>query len=108
MGSLTYRAYSTLVNNAFWTEGGPALDLTPEDITKCFEVSVFGTLYMIQAVVPHMPRGGRVINIGSIGSRTGFSGTPVYNATKAANDALTYSMASEVSQTIFVAMCNCT
>ena len=85
------------MNNAFWTKGGPALEVSPEDVAKSFGVTVFGTLFMIQAVVPHMPRGGRVVNIGSIGSKTGFHETPVYNATKAANDALTFSMASEAS-----------
>lgn len=48
-------------------------------------------------VVPHMPPGGRIINISSISSKAGLDATPIYNASKAAVDSLSYTWAKEVS-----------
>ncbi len=87
------------VNNAAWVKPGPALAITPDDLAKSFEVGVYAPLYQIQAAMPHMSRGGRIINIGSVASKLGLSGMAVYGATKAAIDALTYSLALEVGLT---------
>jgi NAD(P)-dependent dehydrogenase (short-subunit alcohol dehydrogenase family) len=89
-----------LTVNAAMT-GRPVLGLeaTLEDMHTQFNVGVFVPLRMIQATIPHMPRGGRVINIGSIASKLGIHGSPVYNASKAALDSLTFSLAKEVSCT---------
>ena len=64
-----------------------------------FSVNVFGPLYLMQAAVPHMPRGGRIVNIGTIASKMGLTGNPVFIASKAAVDAMTFSMAQEVNST---------
>lgn len=45
-----------------------------------------------------MPRGSRVINIGSVGSKLGMAPAAIYGAAKAAQDALTYSMAMELGR----------
>jgi NAD(P)-dependent dehydrogenase (short-subunit alcohol dehydrogenase family) len=50
----------------------------------------------MQVAVPHMPPGSRIINIGSVASKLGTPGTAIYGASKAAMDALTFSMAMEV------------
>lgn len=91
------RPVSVKVNNAAWSKLGPALDSTPEDTLKCFEVNVFGPLYLMQFAVPHMPRGGRIINVGSVASKLGIAGMPLYVASKGAMDALTFVLAREVS-----------
>jgi NAD(P)-dependent dehydrogenase (short-subunit alcohol dehydrogenase family) len=90
------------VNNAVGGRPGPALAAAPEDVAKAFEVSVYGPLYLIQAAVSHMPRGSRIINIGSIASKLGLPGNPIYVASKAAKDALTFAMAQEVSRLGFL------
>lgn len=91
-------AYSRLaVNNAGAGFPGPALTATPESMATTFGVNVFGPLYLIQAAVAHMPPCSRVINIGSVASKLGVSGSPIYLASKAATDALTLAMAGEVS-----------
>jgi len=77
---------------------GPALAVTPDDVTQNFSVNVFGPLYLIQATVPHMPRGGRIINIGTISSKMGIDGMPLYSASKAAMDALAFAMAKELGR----------
>ncbi|EXJ89648.1 hypothetical protein A1O3_02715 [Capronia epimyces CBS 606.96] len=87
-----------LVNNA---GGGPpagALQASSEDVTAVFAANVFSALFMVQAAVPVMHRGGRVINIGSIASKLGIGPTALYGAAKAANDALTYSLAMELGR----------
>lgn len=48
-----------------------------------------------------MPRGGRVIHIGSVGSKIEAPGIDVYGASKAAQDFLTSSWAREVSVFLF-------
>lgn len=45
-----------------------------------------------------MPRGGRVINIGSVASKLGMAPTAIYAAAKAAQDSLTYSLAMELGR----------
>lgn len=84
------------MNNA---GGGPnvgALQASKEEVGQVFAVNVFASLFMTQAVVSVMPRGGRIINIGSIASKLGVSPITLYCAAKAANDAMTYALAMEV------------
>lgn len=85
------------MNNAAWSKPGAAILFAPEDLHKCFAVMVFGPLYLLQAALPHMNKGGRIINIGSIASKLGLPGTGIYAAAKAAMDSLTFTLASEVS-----------
>jgi NAD(P)-dependent dehydrogenase (short-subunit alcohol dehydrogenase family) len=87
-----------LVNNAATAKDIPLKDVSPEDLEREFGVNVFGTVYMIQAVVGagKMPKGGRIINVGSIASKTLPPVGPVYCAAKAAQDSLTTLWAGEV------------
>ncbi|XXH01013.1 hypothetical protein Hte_007364 [Hypoxylon texense] len=74
---------------------GETLEHTPEVINKVFDVNVKGAIYMAQATVPHMPPGGRIINITSTASKLGMHDMPIYGSTKAALDSLTFSWAKE-------------
>jgi short chain dehydrogenase len=87
-----------LVNNAATSRSIPLLEVKQEQLEYEFAVNVFGVIYMTQAVVGvgRMPKGGRIINIGSIASKI-LVPPPVYGATKAAMDALTTLWAGEVS-----------
>lgn len=90
-----------IVNNAGAV--GPTqavMEVTPEELEHGFGVNVFGTIYMTQAVVGvgKMPKGGRIINIGSIASKLTLANSPVYCAVKSAQDSLTASWAGEVSK----------
>jgi NAD(P)-dependent dehydrogenase (short-subunit alcohol dehydrogenase family) len=86
------------VNNAGNGAATPTLDSTAEGIEDLFRSNVYGPIYVTQAVVPHMPPGGRIINISSVGSKLGLEAMPLYCATKAALDSLTYIWAAEVRQ----------
>ncbi|KAI1372667.1 putative short-chain dehydrogenase [Hypoxylon crocopeplum] len=91
-----------LVNNAGWAAPDQALlEATPEDLHHEFGVNVFGTIYMTQAAIIEgkMPRGGRIINVDSIASKTSAAINPIYNASKSAQDSLTASWAGEIGHT---------
>lgn len=66
-----------------------------DNVMRTFKAGVIGPLTLIQTAVLHMVKGGRVINIGSVASKLGIM--PVYGAAKAAMDALTFSLARDVS-----------
>ncbi|KAI2467160.1 putative short-chain dehydrogenase [Annulohypoxylon bovei var. microspora] len=89
-----------LVNNAGLSLPGPLLEAEPKNIERTFAVMVYGPLFLTQAVVGlgKMPRGGRIINIGSIGSRTFPTALPVYSAAKSALDVLTVLWAGELGR----------
>ena len=62
------------------------VDTVPlEDLDLQLDVNVRGVFLAIQAAVPHLKEGGRIITIGSnIAIRSGFPGASVYQTTKAA------------------------
>ena len=67
-----------------------------EQLAKVFQTNVLGPFYMVHAVVPHMPYGGRIINISSTNSKRGNAKISTYAASKAALDNLTWTWAEEV------------
>ncbi|KAI6085778.1 NAD(P)-binding protein [Hypoxylon rubiginosum] len=83
-----------LVNNAGIAPMTPTVEVTPEEMTSVFRTNVHGALLLVQAALPYMPRGGRIINISTVLSRMGLH-SPVYSASKAAIDSLTYTWALE-------------
>lgn len=88
-----------LVNNAGGGTGQGKLffELTPEEVQQAFSINTFSTLFATQAAVHHMPKGGRIVNIGSIVSRmTNLPGVSIYGASKAAQEFLTGVMATEL------------
>jgi len=91
-----------LVNNAFATGRAGAMESI--DLAKVwrtpFEVNVFGTLLMTQAVIPSMKQrgGGSVVMIGTMAARRPEAGLAGYGASKAALIAATQSFASELGR----------
>ena len=78
-----------LVNNSGVYEFGAIDAITPEHFHKQFDTNVLGLLLVTQAAVKHLPKGGSIINIGSLVSRITPPGSAVYTATKGAVDAIT-------------------
>ncbi len=86
-----------LVNNAGVYEFAPLEAVTPEHFHRLFDLNVLGLLLASQEAVKHFgPGGGSIINISSVVATTAPPTTSVYSATKAAVDALTRSLASEL------------
>lgn len=78
-------------------QGVSIFDLSAAEVERGFAANTYSTLYAVQAVARHMPRGGRIVNIGSVVSRTrNAPGLAVYGASKAAQEYLTGAMSYEV------------
>ena len=87
---------NTLVNNAGIYEFSPIETVTPEHFHKQFNVNVLGLLLTTQAALTHFdPKGGSIINIGSVAAG-GFGTAAVYSATKGAVDSITGALAQEL------------
>lgn len=86
-----------LVNNAGIYESAPLENITEEHFHKQFDLNVLGLLLTSQQGVKQFgPEGGSIINISSIVSTLAPANGSVYNATKAAVDAITKSLAKEL------------
>jgi 3-oxoacyl-[acyl-carrier protein] reductase len=85
-----------LVNNAGIYEFAPLGAITPEHFHKQFDLNVLGLLLTTQAAVAQFsPKGGSIINIGSVAAE-GVGTAAVYSATKGAVDSVTYALAQEL------------
>jgi short-subunit dehydrogenase len=58
-----------LVNNAGVIQMAPFEHTQVEDYEDSLDTHFRGPLYLIRACLPHLPRGGRIVNIASIGGR---------------------------------------
>src|SRR5216117_90300 len=86
-----------LVNNAGVYELAPLEEVTADLFHKSFNLNVLGLLLTTKEAVKHMgPKGGSVINIGSVASALRPANSTVYAATKAAVDAITGVLAKEL------------
>lgn len=88
-----------IVNNAAIDPGRHFLDVDEELFQRVFDTNVKGTYFCAQAAARHMKAagGGRIINIGSVHSRTSLPGCSVYAASKGAIEALTRQLAIDLS-----------
>lgn len=78
-----------LVNNSGIYEMQPLEVFTEESFHKQFNVNVLGLLLVSKAAAKHLPKGGSIINIGSLVTRITPPGSSVYAGTKGAVDAIT-------------------
>lgn len=87
-----------LVNNAGVGLSGRVAELRPEDLRRVMDVNVIGALNFVQAVLPHMPEGGRIINVSSVIGRRSIPNVGGYCASKAALGALSDALRVEVAK----------
>ena len=86
-----------LVNNAGIYEAATLEEVTLEHYNKTFNLNVMGLLFACQEAVKCFGNaGGNIINVSSIASTLCAPPYMVYNATKAAVDALTKTLAKEL------------
>jgi 3-oxoacyl-[acyl-carrier protein] reductase len=86
-----------LVNNAGVYEFMPLEEVTEPQFHKMFDVNVLGMLLTTQEALKHFNTdGGSIINIGSLASSLTPPTGVVYNATKAAVDAISRTLAKEL------------
>jgi 3-oxoacyl-[acyl-carrier protein] reductase len=86
-----------LVNNAGTSHMAPIEDFPMAEYDRLLAVNVRAVFVAIQAAVPHLRAGGRIISIGSVlADRAPISGISVYALTKAAIAGLTRNLAREL------------
>jgi 3-oxoacyl-[acyl-carrier protein] reductase len=88
--------FHILVNNAAVQITRPLFQITQQDYESVYNVNVRGVILMTQACLPHMPAKSRIINISSVGARSGFAELSLYTSSKAALEGLTRSWAGEL------------
>lgn len=90
-----------LVNNAGITQPLKFMEIEPQNYDAVTDVSLRGTLYMSQAVLPVMRarKSGSIINLSSVSAQRGggIFGGPHYSAAKAGVLGLTKAMAREMA-----------
>ncbi len=93
-----FDALDILVNNAGLGLSGRVEDLRTEDLRYLFEVNLVGPLRCVQAALPHMPRGGRIINVSSVLGKRAIPKVGGYCATKFALNALSDALRVEIAE----------
>jgi NAD(P)-dependent dehydrogenase (short-subunit alcohol dehydrogenase family) len=99
-----------IVNNAVsLVAAKPLEDVTEHDMDVLYRTGANGTLWAMQAVLPHMSAQGwgRIVNVGSVAGMRGSAGTGPYNAAKEAIRALTRTAAREWAKHGIVVNCYC-
>jgi NAD(P)-dependent dehydrogenase (short-subunit alcohol dehydrogenase family) len=90
-----------LINAAGIIQVGPAETMSLEDFEQALAVHLWGPLHLMNAVIPHMRdrRGGRIVNIASVGGRVAVPHLAPYVTSKFAlvglSDALRAELAPE-------------
>lgn len=90
-----------LINNAGLLINKPFLELTQIDFATMLQANLLGHVKMIQQMVPLMPKGSHILNIGSMGGFFGtdkFPGLSAYSASKGALHTLTECLAVELAE----------
>ncbi|MAY61464.1 MAG: 3-oxoacyl-ACP reductase [Rhizobiales bacterium] len=87
--------FDHLVNNAGHGEFALIAETTEAQFDGLFDVHVKGVFFLVQALLPIIADGGRIINFSSGLTRVSYPGFAAYSAAKAAVEMLTVYMARE-------------
>ena len=90
----------TLVNNAGYGLYGPVEQVPMAEVRRQLETNFFGLVRLTQLVLPGMRRrrGGRILNVSSMGGRATLPGGAFYHASKYAVEAFSDALRMEVAQ----------
>lgn len=85
-----------LVNNAGVHAAAPVHEMSEADFRRVLDINTVGPFLGIGAVVPHMPRGGSIINVASLNGIAAQARTAAYTASKFALRGLTKAAALDL------------
>jgi NAD(P)-dependent dehydrogenase (short-subunit alcohol dehydrogenase family) len=93
-----YGRIDVLINNAGIKYFSPFLEMSSAKVDEAIAVNFKGVCIMTRCVVPVMVRQGfgRIVNISSLASLSGYQGSSIYSATKAAVNMFTRVVAKEL------------
>jgi 3-oxoacyl-[acyl-carrier protein] reductase len=93
----TFGGLDILVNSAAIGLNGPVVDLDLAQYQTLMDVNVRAPLAYAQAAIAHLPKGGRIISIGSsLGDRVPFGGVTAYAMSKSALLSFTRGLSREL------------
>ena len=93
----TFGRLDVLVNNAaFQMHANSLEDITDEHLQETLQTNIGGYIHMARAALPHMTKGGSIINTGSETALFGSKHLLDYSATKGAIHAFTKSLAGNL------------
>ncbi|MDO5614699.1 MAG: SDR family oxidoreductase [Cruoricaptor ignavus] len=97
-GVAKFGKIDVLVNNAAFGQFGLFEAVTPEQIDEQFRVTVFGTMNVTRAILPHFRenKGGTVVNISSGAGRVGMPMVSMYSSAKFAIEGFSESLYYEL------------
>jgi len=101
-GARRLGGYDILINNAGILQEASLDRISVDHVDRMFAVNVRGAILVARETLPHLPEGGRIINIASELAYLGRAEASVYCATKAALLGLTRSWARELAPRILV------
>ena len=86
-----------LVNNAAYQHHQESIeDITDRQFDETFRTNIYGYFYLAKAAVKHLPKGGAIVNCGSITGLEGSGKLIDYASTKGAIHAFTKSLAQSL------------
>lgn len=85
-----------LVNNAAMEIHPELSKVTKAEFDRIHHVNVLHPLLLTQAILPHLRKPGRIVNVSSVAARVGIAQMSLYTSTKGALEALTRSLAAEL------------
>ncbi|WP_417803564.1 SDR family NAD(P)-dependent oxidoreductase [Thalassospira lucentensis] len=97
--------FDHLINNAGHGEMTPFAETTEQQFDTLFDVHVKGVFFLVQALLPILADGGRIITYSSGLTRVSFPGFSAYSAAKGAIEILTVYLAKELGERGITANC---
>lgn len=91
-----YGHIDILINNAGYGFSGATELATSEEVHNVFDVNYYGVFYCSKYALPLMSKGAKIINVSSVMALFAVPYRGIYNASKAAVNMLTFSMAMEL------------
>ena len=89
-------SFDILVNNAGIDKRQTIDQVTEADFDRMVQINFKSPFFLIQALLPHLNDGGRIINLSSMVTRAAYPTMPVYAPTKAAIDVLSRLLAAHL------------